>query len=1066
MKAIIEWFARHPVAANLAMLALLAGGLISMSNTAQEVFPEFTLEIIRVEVPYLGASPDEIEKSIVQPLEQQLNGIEGVKEMTAIAAEGIGVVNLEFSRTTDISRALDEVNSEVDRITLFPDEAEEPIIAQVSGQTRVAEVVIASDIPEDALRELAYRARDDLVRLDNISLVEVRLAREYEISIEVFRDRLRAFDLTLADISNAIRRESLELPGGDLNTESQDILVRTVGRNLTRSDFENIIVRTSPQDGALYLRDVATVIDGFEERQEYARFNGKTAVFLDVFRVGEERVLEVASTAEQYLEETLKPTLPDSVEVVIWRNDAVELDSRISLLVKNAIIGILLVALALTLFLDLRLAFWVSVGIGVSFIGAFIPMSMLGISINALSMFGFILAIGIVVDDAIVTGENIFAQAERGVPPAEAAVTGAQRVAAPVIFAVATTVAAFTPLLLLPGILGKFLTDIPAVVMLILGLSLIESLLILPNHLSHIDINHPPKNRLFRWSNIARGVVDKQLKRFIEGPLERALRFTTEHWFVTVTGGIMVLALAISVVANGYIKFSFFPQIEGNYVTASIELPEGTALSRTNELITEVEKIGEEVALEFEGKNGQPSVVEARLSILGTKEAAGGPPTAGGAGVAESNIGSVVLRLLAPDQREFSSVDFERRWRERLDPIKDQAKLTVSSNLTSFGAPVQVEVSADTEANLREAISRVEQGLASITGVFDISNDYTSGKPEFQLALKDEASRYGLSLQSLALQVRAAFFGDESLRVQRGRDEVRVYVRLPQEQRSHISDLYDYRIRTNNGGFVPLAEVADVSEELSPSTINRRNGRRVITITADVDQAIVSSQQVNTVLSNSMLPDIKKALPDVSFDFGGEAREQGDVGSVLGKNFTLALLAIFILLAIPFRSYVQPLVVMLAIPFGLVGAVLAHLIMDLYLGMLSVFGLVGLAGVVINGALVQVDFSNELKQRGVAINEAWIAAGKSRFRPIFLTALTTFLGVGPLILEQSVQAQFLIPMAASIAFGVLVGTLIQMLLVPALGSAIDRFMERRNSRLTSGTTGEQDNQLDLTPQTE
>ncbi len=1049
MNSIIEWFARHPVASNLLMGFLLIGGLISMSNTSQEAFPEFTLEIIQVEVPYVGASPDEIEKSIIQPLEQQLNGVEGVKEVTASAAEGVGLVKLEFSRTADIGRALNDVKSEVDRITVFPDDAEEPIVSQVSGKTRVAEIAISGTLPEATLKELAYRIKDDLVLEDNISLIEVKRARDYEISIEVSRDSLRAYDLTLADLSAAIRLESLELPGGDIDTAKENILIRTVGRNLTRQDFEEIIVSSSPSDGIIRVRDIARVIDGFQKRTQFAEFNGKPAVFLDVFRVGDERVLDVIDSAETYIDQKLKPSLPDSVDVVIWRNDAVELDQRIDLLVKNAILGILLVALALTLFLDLRLAFWVSAGIGVSFTAAFIPMSLLGLSINSLSMFGFILAIGIVVDDAIVTGENIFAEAERGTPPMEAAVKGASRVAAPVIFAVSTTVAAFVPLLLLPGILGKFLTDIPAVVIILLGLSLIESLLILPHHLSHINVKEPPSNVVFRFFAKARDKVDGALKRFIEGPLERVLDFTTKHWFVTITGAVTVLVLSIGILANGYIKFSFFPQIEGNYVTASVEMAEGTSLQRTEQLIAEVEQLGLDVARDMAtGKQTVEELMLGQLVLVGTQEEVGGPPGSGGLNAAKSNQGSVVIQLAAPEDRDFSSSEFETRWREALVPLRSQAKISVASSLVSLGAAVQVEVSADTESSLREAIRQTEAGLNSIAGVFDVRNDFDAGKREFKIELKDEARRYGLSLQSLALQVRGAFFGDEALRVQRGRDEVRVYVRLPESERSHISDLFDYRIQASSGEFIPLSQVANVTETLSPSTINRRNGRRLITITADVDNAIISGQQANGVLTETILPKIEEAVPDVRFEFGGEAREMGDVGSVLGRNFMLALLAIFILLAIPFRSYSQPIVVMLAIPFGLVGAVLGHLVMDLYMGLLSIFGIVGLAGVVINGALVQVDFANEMRSQGVESRLAWIEAGKSRFRPIFLTALTTFLGVGPLMLEQSVQAQFLIPMAASIAFGVLIGTFIQMLLVPALGSMLDHFALVREQRNT------------------
>ena len=1039
MNGVIEWFARHPVAANLLMIFMLGGGWISMSNTSQEAFPEFTLEIITVEVQYIGASPDEIEQSIIQPLEQQLDSIEGVKEITATAAEGVGVVNIEFTRSTDISAALNDVKSEVDRITLFPEEAEEPIVSQVSGKTRVAEIAISGSLSEYDLKELANRIKEDLVAQNNISLVEVKRTRDYEISIEVSLETLRAHNLTIAELSNAIRNESLELPGGDLKTSNQNILIRTIGRNLTRQDFEQIIVRTSPTDGVLRVRDLALVLDGFEERNERVHFNKQPAVFLDVFRVGEERVLDVVATAKSYIENSLQPTLPDNVEVTIWRNDSIELDQRISLLIKNAVIGILLVSFALTFFLDLRLAMWVSVGIGVSFIAAFIPMAIFDISINSLSMFGFILAIGIVVDDAIVTGENIFSEAERGSSSIDAAVNGAKRVATPVIFAVATTVAAFVPLLLLPGTLGKFLGDIPAVVIIILAISLVESLLILPRHLAHIDVNNPPDNFIFRLFTNARNKVDRALKRFIDGPLDRTLNFTTKHWFVTITGALTILVLTIGILANGYIKFSFFPQIEGNYVTASVEMAEGTSLERTSQLIAKIEQIGTNVAESMVNENQDlDDIIIGQLVLVGSKEAAGGPAAAGGLQLTKSNQGSVVIQLSAPEDREFASSEFELKWREALYPFKSEAKISVASSLVSLGSAVQVEISADTDDSLRQAITRTESGLNAINGVFDVSNNFDAGKREYKVKLKDEASRYGISLQSLATQIRGAFFGDEALRVQRGRDEVRVYVRLPQEQRSHISDLFDYRIRTQDGDFIPLSAVAEINEDLSTSTINRRNGRRLVTITADVDKAIISGQQVNSVLTESVFPEIKKVIPDAQFDFGGEAREMKEVGSVLGRNFGIALFTIFILLAIPFRSYSQPIVVMLAIPFGLVGAVLAHLVMDLYMGMLSIFGLVGLAGVVINGALVQVDFANELRNAGTESRQAWIEAGKKRFRPIFLTALTTFLGVGPLMLERSVQAQFLIPMAASIAFGVLVGTFIQMLVVPALGSMLDQ----------------------------
>lgn len=1039
MKATIAWFAEHPVAANLLMGFMLVAGLVSLNTVAQKVFPEFTLEIIQVEVRYIGAAPGEIEQSIIQPLEQRLQSIEGVAEMTATAGDGVGYVKLEFKRATDISKALDDVKSEVDRITVFPEEAEEPVVTQISNRTRVVEVALFGDVSEPVLRELVYQVRDELSLLGNISLVEVIRARDYEISIEVPQDTLRAYGLTLVELSAIVRGESLELPAGDIDTAAEDVLVRTLGRNFTQRDFEEIIVRSSAEDGVVRLKDIAGVVDGFTERAESATFNGQPAVFLQVFRIGDERVLDVVDDVKNYLDTELRPSLPPGVDVAIWRNDAKELESRLSLLIKNAVIGLLLVCIALSLFLDLRLALWVALGIGVSFIAALMVMSVLGLSINQLSMFGFILAIGIVVDDAIVTGENIFAKGEAGLQPMKAAVSGAQRVSTPVIFAVATTVAAFVPLLFLPGTIGKFLGDIPAVVIIILSLSLVESLLILPHHLSHIDVGKTPSGRLFQLFDRLRQGADRGLRRFVDGPLERALHFATRHWGVTLLGGFSCLLLTFGVLSAGYVKFSFFPQIEGQYVTASIEMPEGTSLQRSSAVTARVAEIGTAVAAEIAAEfAGGGEIISARYLLVGAEDSTA-PPTGGAVSIPGPNQASVLFELIPPEQRDFSSSLLEERWRRALAELHGVAQISVDSNLVSLGFPVQLEVSAQSDVALREAIDAVETGLGSLLGVYDIRNDLDAGKREFKVLLKDEARRYGLTLESLAGQVRAAFFGSEALRVQRGRDEVRVYVRLPQQERRYISDLYDLRIATPDNDFVPLNQVAVIEEGLSPATINRRNGRRIITITANVDDNVITGQIANDYLRAQVLPQVEQRLPGVSFDFGGEQREQAEVGGVLGRNFLLALFAIFTLLAIPFRSYLQPIIVMMAIPFGLVGAVLGHVLLGINLGLLSIFGLVGLTGVVINGALVQIDFANEMRRNGMEPRLSWVEAGKNRFRPIFLTALTTFLGVSPLILEQSVQAQFLIPMAVSIAAGVVMGTGIQMLIVPALGAMLDSF---------------------------
>ncbi len=677
MNGIIKWFARHPVAANLLMALLVIGGLINLSVISQKVFPEFTLDIITVEVRYNGASPGEIEQSIVQPVEQQLESIEGVTEITAIAAEGVGIVTLELDRSTDVAGALNDVKSEIDRITVFPEEAEEPVVSQASNKVRVAEVAIFGDISERALRELAFEVKDEMVLLDGISLVEVVRAREYEVSIEVSRDALRAYGLTLNDISNAVRRESLELPAGNIDTLDEDVLVRTLGRNLTQSEFEEIIIRSSDQDGAVRLKDIASIDDGFRERSERATFRDKPVVFLQVFRIGDERVLDVVETARTFIDDEIRPILPEGVEAVIWRNDAEELEARLGLLIKNAAIGLFLVLVALTLFLDLRLAFWVAAGIGVSFIAAILVMPFFGLSINQLSMFGFILAIGIVVDDAIVTGENIFDVGEKGTPPAKAAVQGAQRVASPVIFAVATTVAAFTPLLFLPGTLGKFLGDIPAVVIIILCISLVELLLILPRHLSHVDVRNPPDNFVFRRLGWVRAKVDGGLNWFINNPLEKVLNFSTIHWGATIAAAFALLLFAVAIVSGGYVKFVFFPQIEGQYVTATLKLPEGASLQRTERLADEVAAIGEELADTFadEYANGKP--VRTTTYILSGAQEGGGGPNGGGALVSGTNQASVLIELLPSEERTFSSAEFEERWREQLERFDGRAQISV-----------------------------------------------------------------------------------------------------------------------------------------------------------------------------------------------------------------------------------------------------------------------------------------------------------------------------------------------------------------------------------------------------
>lgn len=1041
MTGLIAWMARHPVAANLLALFVVIAGLTSALTMRQEVFPQVELDIIEVRVVYQGAAPDEVEEAIVQRIEDQIEGIEGIDRLTAIAAEGVGIVRAELARGVHVAGKLDEIKSAVDRITSFPAEAERPEVKELTTRQRVIELVVYGDAGEAAVRELAYRVKDELSGTPGISLVQVAKVREYEVSIEVPSDVLRAYGLTLQDIAETVRRSSLDLPGGDIKAQGESILLRAKGRNYDHADFASIVVVSARTGAKVRLADIARIDDGFRDEDLIVRYQGKPAAFVQVFRVGEEKVLDVVRLVNRYLESSLRPGLPPGVEVGVWRDDSDEFRSRIRLLLKNGLIGLALVLGALTLFLDLRLAFWVSAGIFVAFVGAFSLMPLLGLSINMTSLFGFILAIGIVVDDAIVTGENIYAENERGTPPMEAAVAGAQRVAMPVALAVSTTIAAFIPLLFVPGTVGKFLYQIPAVVILVLAVSVIEAMLVLPHHLAHLHIRgHVPRTRVGARLARLRHAVDGQLRRFVDGPLERLLRFATTHYGVMIASGVAVLVLTLGVLSGGYVRFNFFPQVEGRYVTASLELAPGATAEATLEAALEIERAGHEAARTLPDPSGEP-LVNAVFLTVGAQDRTG-PGAAGVLNVLEGNKASVVFELLNPEVRTVSAREFANRWRASVGILPQVQKLSFASNVINLGSPVQVELSARTQEALAQAVQALEDELVRIEGVYDVRNDREPGKREVQFRLKPNARALGLTLENVAQQVRAAFFGAEALRVQRGRDEVRVYVRLPRGERNSLADLSRYRIRTPAGDFVPLHEVAELSLGHGPATIVRQRGRRVTTVLAEVDGVTVTGQQVNARLVSEVIPRLQEEMPGLTYTMAGEQREQGQTLPALAGNFVLSVFAMYALLALAFRSYVQPVIVLAAIPFGLVGATVGHLLLGLSIGLVSLFGIVGLAGIIVNGALVLVDFVNEERGRGKSAEQAIIDGAKSRFRPILLTAVTTFLGIFPLIVERSIQAQFLIPLAVSIGVGVLLGTVLLMVLTPALAMAVEDLQRR------------------------
>ncbi len=1033
MNAAIKWMAEHPVAAWLTMILLVGMGAITASNLPQKTFPEFSLDAVSISVSYPGASPSEIQASIVQPIEDELGGVDGIDDITANISEGRGGVTVTFLDGADIETKLDEIKTEIDGIDVFPADANDPIVVRADNSSRVLEIALHGDASERVLKEEARRLKDELTSLDGISFAEVANTRDYEISIEIDRDTLRAYGLSLDEVSRIIGANSLELPGGSIETDSVSIPIRTLGRNYTRSDFENIVIRANENGAQVLLRDIATVTDGFEDSDLSSTFNGAPSVSVNVYRVGDEQILRIVELAQEHLRSEFRPSLEQGIEATVWQNEAVNLQSRIDLLSENAVLGLALVILCLALFLDVRLAFWSAIGIGISFAATFIVMGALGMSINMISLFGFILAIGIVVDNAIVVSENIYKNGENGLTPMQAAIKGTQRIAVPVIFSTLTTLVAFWPLLQMPAPLGSFLGDIPTVVMIVLTLSMLQALLILPRNLAKLEIgpNYRP-NLVFRAIGAVRGVIDRGLKWFIRYPLDAMLRFCVNRIFIPIAGVIALMMLTIGLISYGYVRFSFFPEIQGEFVTAAVEMNDGTTFQRTEEVAEDLRlaaiRAGDRLQQDLPAD--APAVMVGQYTVVGIGAGGGGP--VGGAPPVSPTIAQVVVEVTEASQRDWETAAFERLWREEVGEIAGVNTLTISSSLVDAGDAISVELSLPGNADITPVVDELRNGLAAIPGVFQILDDNSSGKLEYTLALKPEARLYGITLQDLALQTRNGFFGIEATTVQRGQDNVAVMVRYPSEDRDSLADLLDTRIATQSGDLIPLSTVATLAEGIAPSEILRRNGRQVTTVTADVDESIISNGEANRIIRQELLPPLLAANPGLNAAFGGEQETQGDAQAALGQALGIAMFVIFALLALIFRSFVQPIVVMLAIPLGLIGAVTGHLILGIPLGLLSFFGIIGLAGVVINNSLVMIDLYNEYLAKGYAVKDAVVEGTKDRFRPILLTSVTTFLGVYPLIMETSLQAQFLIPLAVSIGYGVLIGTVVIIFAIPAV----------------------------------
>lgn len=1088
MKPIIAWMANNHVAANLLMGLIILGGMVTLPNMPRKAFPDIDIPVISISVLYLGAAPEEVEEGVCRRIEEELEGIEGIKEIRSNAHEGNCAVSVELYESADEMKGLDEVKNRVDSIDTFPEETEKPIVNLVTREFSVLDIAITGPDDERTLKEIAYQIRDDIAQLPNVTQVDVSNSRPYEISIEVSEASLRRNNLTFDQVAAAVRSGSLDLPGGTIKTSAGEILLRTKGQAYWGHEFEDLVVTKRADGTRVYLKDVATVVDGFADTDQGLRFNGKRAAMVRVSRLGEQDLEEISLAAKQYVRD-VQPRLPEGVEVTIWNDGAVVLTDRLDIMVESARQGFLLVLLVLSLFLRPRLAFWVSFGVPVAFLGAICLTNAIGLSINVITLFGFILVLGILVDDAIVIGESIHSRHQEGIGQLVGAIEGAQRVTIPVTFGVLTTVAAFMPLLLGIGTMGQIMSVIATTVMCCLVFSLIESQLVLPAHLGHTRVRTAAgevglmlvpimailllgiawdtksffalaigvASVLFAlhlaglFQPVAKRIINFQSKfaegfqHFIDVPYRAAATAALRFRYITVAIAFAALLSAIGIVVSGRLPFSFFPPLAADQVIATLTMPLGTSAVATDRALHQLEKSAQEVKLRLNSEYAEAPPVKQVMSALGSHPSAGfGPPTTSvfSTGVANGHLGEVIMQLTPSESRALTSRQITDIWRDANGPIADAVELSFDSSMMTAGSDIDIQLEGDDVDELRVIAEKLRYKLGEYPGVADITDSFRSGKQELKLSILPSGEALGLTLGSLARQVRQAFYGEEAQRIQRGRDDVRVMVRYTEEERRSLGSLDSMRIRTPDGSEVPFATVAKAELGRGFSTIRRADGRRIVNVIADVDRSQITANEVIADLSAGPMRELMTPYPRVSYRLEGQtASQQETVGSLI-PLFAMALFIIFALLAIPLRSYLQPIIIMSVIPFAFMGAIWGHLIMKQFgyvsgLAMMSVMGFVAATGVVVNSSLVLVHNVNSRRSEGESISDAVLHASISRCRPIVLTSLTTFVGLTPLMFNKSVAAQFMVPMAVSLAFGVLFATVITLLAVPSAYLILD-----------------------------
>lgn len=1021
----IRWFARNDYAANFLMVAiLLAGAYAVFFKIPTEVTPSYRIEQVWVDIPMRGGAPLEVEEKIVIPVENVLKGLAEIKSVSADARRNHASIRIEVREGADMDKLRTEIESRIDSISTFPSEAEPPRVRvpDTANWMEVISVVVSGDMPERELLEAARQVRDELTALPGISNVDVIGTRDRQINIEINKETLRDFDLTLNQVASAIRQNSLNLSAGTIGDSSARVILRSSAQAMDRRQFENIIV--SRANGAeVKLGDIAEVQDSFDEQRKVTRFNGERAVIVEVKRQSDENALKISDQVHAYVRNA-RATFPEGVKLATWDDDSVSLRGRISTLFWNLLQGSILVFLLLGIFLRLSIAFWVVLGIPVSFAGALMLMPELGITANIMSVFGFIIVLGIVVDDAIVTGEHVYSKIRTGMDPLDATVTGTKEIAVPVTFGILTTVVAFTPLAFQTGWLGSLARQIPYVVIPVLLFSLVESKLVLPCHLKHMRINRGGRGII---ASVQR-TVSTGLDFFIDRAYQPLLDLSVRWRYVTLSVFVAVGLACFGFWSSGVMGFQSIPTVDRYFIFAQLRMEDESTFEQTEQRVQDITEAAYGLRERFTDGEGGPPLIGNVLASTG-----GWPSW----GHADDRHGYVLVEIVPPGSRKYpgpKNSEIADAWREAVGEIAGARSFNIRTERSGGGfmrerQDVEIELRGTDDGTLVPVARKAQQALKKIDGVRNASTSIERPQHEFQVTLRPYGRDLGLTQESLARQVRAAFIGEEAQRIQRGEDNLRVFVMLPKEQRESLHTLDDLRISLPNGATTSLASVAEITRGFSPPNIRRKDGARVIAVSASPKDSGTSIGLIGKQITPT-LNELTAAEPGVTWRFDGMLAEDAANKKRFWVSAALLIFTLYALLAIPFRSLLQPVFVLIAIPFGAVGAIAGHILLGLTPSFLSLFGMLALAGVVVNDSLVMVDFTNRKRREGANAYDAVIHSGSARFRPILLTSITTFAGLLPLIFERSIQAQFLIPMAVSLAFGILFATVITLFLIP------------------------------------